>query len=594
MTFGGTTAFANVHRPSIWTPGWCQAKFTDDSEKYSTAAKYESGVDSASLVFRCTIINGPHRRLRLAPNSVHDASNNLKISGTVTEYSWSYNLLADVRHGAVVKHATAMQGEAPTITGSPTLSESGTDGAWTAGETVEVTLTFSENIAVDTTDGTPSVGLNLGGTEDRSATYLRGNGTTALVFSYTLADADGSHTSLLVPPDSLTLNGGTIRSQSTGADAALGHLGAAKAALPPDNQGEPGTRGEEDPFTARFGALPQSHDGSDAFTFELHFSEAPEGLSYSTVAGGLLDVTGAAVTKARRLTAGSNLGWEVTMKPSQAGDIGIRLPARACTETNAVCAGGRALANAVSATVPGVPFTASFSGVPAEHDGATVFDMRFHLSEEPVASLSYRTVQNGLFDVTGGSIGKGEPSEPRAEQRLDAAHRPVRPWRRDGAGYRNDRVQHRPRGVHCGWKEACGRATGDDCRPAHVVGRRCGGRGGIGRHTRFRGDPEPGAHGDGNGRVRDGRRHRECGSGLHKYDRYAQLHRGRGIEDGLGPGARRRARRGLGDDDTQTLEPEPDARQARRRRGDRDHQQLRPDAKGVDHALRSDSRRAGG
>ena len=50
----------------------------------------------------------------------------------------------------------------------------------------------------------------------------------------------------------------------------------------------------------------------------------------------------------------------------------------------------------------------------------------------------------------------------------------------------------------------------------------------IGRDARFRGDPEPGAHGDGNGRVRDGRRHRECGSGLHEYDRYAHLRRRRG------------------------------------------------------------------
>ena len=73
------------------------------------------------------------------------------------------------------------------------------------------------------------------------------------------------------------------------------------------------------------------------------------------------------------------------MTPSQSGDIAIRLPARACTETNAVCAGGRALASAISATVPGIPLTASFSGVPAEHDG-TAFEIRFHLSEEPTAT----------------------------------------------------------------------------------------------------------------------------------------------------------------------------------------------------------------
>ncbi len=292
------------------------------------------------------------------------------------------------------------------ITGSPALSESGSDGTWAAGATVEVTLTFSEAVTVDTTGGTPSIGLDLGGTESRSATYLRGSGTTALVFAYTLTDADGSHTSMLVPIDSLALNGGTIRSQATSADAALSHNGAAKTGSTSiGTRDDSGTQDEGDPFTARFGALPGSHNGSSAFTFELHFSEAPEGLSYTTVAGGLLDVTGATVNKARRLTAGSNLGWEVTVTPSQSGDIGIRLPARACTDTNAVCVGGSPLGKTVSATVPGIPFTASFSGVPAEHDGTTAFEIRFHLSVEP-AGLSYRTVHNGLFDVTGGSIEK--------------------------------------------------------------------------------------------------------------------------------------------------------------------------------------------
>ncbi len=50
---------------------------------------------------------------------------------------------------------------------------------------------------------------------------------------------------------------------------------------------------------------------------------------------------------------------------------------------------------------------ASFSGVPREHDGATKFSVRFHLSEES-AGLSFRTVHNGLFDVTGGEIVKAK------------------------------------------------------------------------------------------------------------------------------------------------------------------------------------------
>ena len=43
---------------------------------------------------------------------------------------------------AATNISTAMQRVAPTITGSPTLSQSGSDGAWSAGATVEVTLRF--------------------------------------------------------------------------------------------------------------------------------------------------------------------------------------------------------------------------------------------------------------------------------------------------------------------------------------------------------------------------------------------------------------------------------------------------------------------
>ena len=105
--------------------------------------------------------------------------------------------------------------------------------------------------------------------------------------------------------------------------------------------------------TASFEALPERHDGAAAFRFELHFSEAPSGLSYRTVGGGLLEVTGGTLTHARRLTRGRNQGWEVTVVPTQAGDIVITLPARSCGEADAICIDGAPLARAATATVPG-------------------------------------------------------------------------------------------------------------------------------------------------------------------------------------------------------------------------------------------------
>ena len=357
--------------------------------------------------------------------------------------------------------AASSQVEAPSITGSPGLSDAGTDGAWAPGETAEVTLTFSEAVAVDTTGGTPSVGLSLGGTQARSATYLRGSGTTALVFAYMLADADGSHTSLLVEADSLVLNGGTIRSQSTSTDAALEHNGVAKVGSPP--------RSERDAFTARFGALPQSHDGSSAFTFELHFSESPEGLSYKTVAKGLLDATGATVDQGAAPDAGQQprLGSDGDPEP-----VGRRRHPAACAGVHRderglrgwACAYQRGLGDGAGGTVYSIVLRCARRARRGNGVRHALSPERGACSEPELPHSPERTLRRD-----GREHREGKPARSWQEQRLEHSAVTFWPWRRDDAGYRNDRVQHRSRGVHCGWTEACGRAPSRHRRPRSSV-----------------------------------------------------------------------------------------------------------------------------
>ena len=168
-------------------------------------------------------------------------------------------------------------------------------------------------------------------------------------------------------------------------------------------------------LTARFESVPENHDGSSAFTFELRFSENIPGLSYKTVAGTLFDVTGASVTGAKRLVQGDNQGWLVTVEPSGSDEIAISLPARTCGEIAAVCtADNRALSEGVSATVQMEPqsaqqsegsLTARFENVPESHDGSTAFTVELNFSEAP-PRLSYVTVRDGLFDVSNGTVTK--------------------------------------------------------------------------------------------------------------------------------------------------------------------------------------------
>ena len=108
------------------------------------------------------------------------------------------------------------------------------------------------------------------------------------------------------------------------------------------------------PLTAEVREAPESHDGSAAFTFELHFSEELA-LSYVTLRDHAFTVTGGSIEKARRLTQGSNAGWEITVEPSGNGSVTLVLPVTTdCEVDGAICADdSRMLSNETTVTVAG-------------------------------------------------------------------------------------------------------------------------------------------------------------------------------------------------------------------------------------------------
>ncbi len=164
------------------------------------------------------------------------------------------------------------------------------------------------------------------------------------------------------------------------------------------------------PLTAEFSGLPAEHDGSSAFTFTLTFSEDVGGLSYTTLRDSAFEVSGGSVTKASRQQQGSNRRWNITVEPDSRDDVAISLPETTdCSTAGAICApDGRKLSQSVSATVAGPPtepLTASFSGVPAEHDGEDAFTFTLTFSEN-VKELSYRTLRDSALEVTGGRVRK--------------------------------------------------------------------------------------------------------------------------------------------------------------------------------------------
>ena len=109
---------------------------------------------------------------------------------------------------------------------------------------------------------------------------------------------------------------------------------------------------------------PSSHNGQDAFTFELEFSEEPD-LSYTTVRDHAFTVTGGSVTYVRRLEPGRNIGWKIHVTPNGNTDVTLSLRSTTdCSAQGAICTeDGRKLSSGLLTSIPG-PNTPA-TGAPA-------------------------------------------------------------------------------------------------------------------------------------------------------------------------------------------------------------------------------------
>ena len=105
----------------------------------------------------------------------------------------------------------------PTIESVAVTSDPGENGGYAIGDEIQVGLTFSEAVTVT---GAPQLNLDVGG-RTRTAEYSEG--TTQLLFTYTVSTGDEDADGIAVIANSLALNGGAIRAGST--NAALTHPG---------------------------------------------------------------------------------------------------------------------------------------------------------------------------------------------------------------------------------------------------------------------------------------------------------------------------------------------------------------------------------
>ena len=106
-------------------------------------------------------------------------------------------------------------------------------------------------------------------------------------------------------------------------------------------------------LTASFHGLPEIHDGRKLFAFGIRFSEEFQGMRLTALKRAL-QVTGGRLIDVKRSVRGQNRSVTARVRPSQAGDLTLSLPATAdCSAADAICMQDGRKLSAASASVPG-------------------------------------------------------------------------------------------------------------------------------------------------------------------------------------------------------------------------------------------------
>ena len=139
-------------------------------------------------------------------------------TGVTPGATYTYQLAASVSGGEATRSARVSA--AVPSTSAPSVSSIAitSAGGYAAGETIEVTVTFTKAVTVT---GSPQLTLNVGG-EDRTAGYESVTGA-AVLFSYTVAVGESDRSGVSIEANSLSLNGGTIKATADNTDAVLNH-----------------------------------------------------------------------------------------------------------------------------------------------------------------------------------------------------------------------------------------------------------------------------------------------------------------------------------------------------------------------------------
>ena len=290
----------------------------------------------------------------------------------------------------------------PQVSGLEISPDADGDGYWSPGEAVEVTLTFTEEVTVETSGGTPSVSVTLSnGT--RGAQYVDGSGTDQLAFAYEMTASDEPTTQVVVPEDALSLNGGTMESLD-GRPVELSHQGGSGTGTP-----------RPPALVASFSEVPEEHDGATVFRVRLNLSDEIVPTGTPKLLKTAIQVTGGTVRGVSRVAPDAPDRY-VRVEPTGGAPITITLPATTdCSDPLAMCTteGGR-LEEAATTTVGGLFAMSIAPATAAEGPKARLF---FEVTidrppeDEDIVRAEFRTVDG---TATGGDRDSGADYGPNS------------------------------------------------------------------------------------------------------------------------------------------------------------------------------------
>ena len=198
---GETIQFKVDFSEKVWVTGTPQLDIKD----ITPHADYKSGDGDTDLIFEYTVAAGDEDT-----DGIEIEANQLSLNdGTIKDYAENP---ATLTHDALSPSTSyKVDGIVPTVSSLDIISTPANNTkTYTTDEKIQVQVTFSERVWVDTTNGTPQLNLNIT-TGDKLADYKNGSDSNKLVFEYTVVIGDEDKDGLSIDADQLTLNGGTIK-----------------------------------------------------------------------------------------------------------------------------------------------------------------------------------------------------------------------------------------------------------------------------------------------------------------------------------------------------------------------------------------------